>query len=217
MAYDLEEQEQLATLKAIWKQYGNLFSWAVIILLGTYAAWVQWGNYQSNQSGQASQLYDEVQKSIATKDNAKVQRASADLKEKFAGTAYASMAALAAAKSAFDAGDLKAAKAQLQWIVNTSKNDDYKALAKIRLAGILLDEKTYDEALAQLAGDFPVELQSEVADRKGDVYVAMVKLDDARKSYQLALDKMTEKSPGRELVQIKLDAIGGANASPISK
>ena len=217
MAYDHEEQEQLATLKSVWKQYGNAVTWVVIILLGAYAAWVQWGNYQSGQSAQASQLYDEVQKSVAAKDNAKVQRVSADLKEKFATTAYAPMAALVAAKNAFDVGDLKAAKAQLQWVVDAGKNDNYRSLAKIRLAGILLDEKSYDEAQKQLSGDFPAELQPELADRQGDIYVALNKIDDAKKSYQLALDKMTEKSPGRQLVQIKLDAIGGANASPVAK
>ena len=33
MAYDLEEQEQLATLKAFWKQYGNLIMTAVTVVL----------------------------------------------------------------------------------------------------------------------------------------------------------------------------------------
>ncbi|MFZ6691519.1 YfgM family protein [Undibacterium sp. SXout20W] len=210
MAYDLEEQEQLATLKAAWKQYGNLITWLLIIALVAYAAWMQWNSYQNNQSGQASQLYEELQKSVAAKDDAKVQRAANDLKEKFASTSYASMSALSAAKSAFDANDLKTAKAQLQWVIDTGKNDDYKALAKIRLAGIALDEKNYDAALMQLSGDFPLDLQAEVLDRKGDVLVAQAHVDEARKAYQAAIDKMTDKSPARQLVQVKLDAIGGS-------
>ena len=36
---DLEEQEQLDQLKAFWKQYGNLVSWVLIVVLGGYAAW----------------------------------------------------------------------------------------------------------------------------------------------------------------------------------
>jgi len=59
---------------------------------------------------------------------------------KFGGTAYAQMSALAAAKSAFEAGDLKNAKAQLQWVVEHG-SAEYKEIAKIRLAGVLLDEK----------------------------------------------------------------------------
>jgi len=210
MAYDLEEQEQLATLKAIWKQYGNLITWTLIVALSAYAAWTQWNNYQSNQSAQASQLYEEMQKSVAAKDDAKVQRAANDLKEKFATTSYASMAALVAAKSAFDANDLKAAKSQLQWVIDAGKNEEYKAFAKIRLSGVALDEKNYALALTQLSGEFPADLQAEVLDRKGDILVAQAKIDDARKAYQAALEKMTDKNPARQLVQIKLDAIGGS-------
>ena len=171
---------------------------------------MQWNNYQNNQSAQASQLYEEMQKSVTAKDNAKVQRAADDLKQKFGATSYASMSALIAAKSAFDANDLKAAKAQLQWLIDSGKNDEYKAIAKIRLAGIALDEKNYDGALNQLAGDFPEDLQSEVLDRKGDIYVAQANIEGARKAYQAAIDKMTDKSPARQVVQIKLDAIGGS-------
>ncbi|MBC3811196.1 YfgM family protein [Undibacterium aquatile] len=210
MAYDLEEQEQLATLKATWKQYGNLITWVLIIALAAYAGWMQWNNYQTNQAGQASQLYEELQKSVTAKDVAKIQRAVGDLKEKFPATSYASMAALVSAKTSFDANDLKSAKSQLQWVIDSGKGDEYKALAKIRLAGILLDEKLFDEALKQLSGEFPPELQADVADRKGDIFVAQAKLDDARKSYQVALDKATEKNSVKQLIQIKLDAIGGS-------
>jgi len=215
MAYDLEEQEQLATLKAVWKQYGNLITWTLIIALAAYAAWMQWNKYQNNQSGQASQLYEEMQKSVTAKDNTKVQRAADDLKQKFGATSYASMSALIAAKSAFDANDLKAAKAQLQWLIDSGKNDEYKAIAKIRLAGIALDEKNYDGALSQLAGDFPEDLQAEVLDRKGDIYVAQANIEGARKAYQAAIDKMTDKSPARQVVQIKLDAIGGSTTDAV--
>ena len=215
MAYDLEEQEQLATLKAVWKQYGNLITWTLIIALVAYAAWMQWNKYQNNQSGQASQLYEEMQKSVTAKDNTKVQRAADDLKQKFGATSYASMSTLIAAKSAFDANDLKAAKAQLQWLIDSGKNDEYKAIAKIRLAGIALDEKNYDGALSQLAGDFPEDLQAEVLDRKGDIYVAQANIEGARKAYQAAIDKMTDKSPVRQVVQIKLDAIGGSTTDAV--
>jgi predicted negative regulator of RcsB-dependent stress response len=49
-----------------------------------------------------------------------------------------------------------------------------------------------------------------VADRKGDVLVAQNKIAEARAAYQAALDAMDKKDPGRQLVQIKLDGIGGS-------
>jgi predicted negative regulator of RcsB-dependent stress response len=216
MAYDLEEQEQLDTLKAWWKQYGNLITWLLIVALSSFAAWTTWRNYQVSQSTQASQLYDELQKSILAKDNTKVQRAATDLIEKFTRTSYASMAALAAAKSAFELNDLKTAKTQLHWVIDHSSVEEYKALARIRLAGIALDEKAYDEGLSLLAGEFSADFAGNAFDRKGDLYVAQNKLTEARAAYQSALEKIKDKNPGRKLVQIKLDAIGGASESKVA-
>ena len=57
---DLEEQEQLDQLKAFWKQYGNLVTWALIVLLGAYAAWNGWNWYQRDQSVKAGAMFDEL-------------------------------------------------------------------------------------------------------------------------------------------------------------
>ncbi|MBP0599599.1 tetratricopeptide repeat protein [Herbaspirillum sp. LeCh32-8] len=209
MAYDLEEQEQLDSIKAWWAKYGNLVTWLVIIALAAYAGWTGWNTYQGRQAAQASVLYEEQQKSLAAKDNAKVQRAAADIQDKFSGTAYAEMSALVAAKSAFDANDGETAKKQLQWVVDHGRGAEYKAIAAVRLAGVLLDAKAYDEALKVLSGDFPAQFAGAVADRKGDVLLAQGKRDDARAAYKLALEKTESKDPGRQLIQIKLDAIGG--------
>lgn len=210
MAYDLEEQEQLASIKAWWSKYGNLLTWVLIIALAAYAAWTGWNTYLNNQSQQASQLYDEQLRAVEAKDNAKVLRAATDMQEKFSSTAYAQMSALVSAKTAFDANDAETAKKQLQWVIDHGRDAEYKAIASIRLAGLLLDAKAYDDALKLLAGDFPAQFAGAVADRKGDILVAQDKRDDARAAYQLALDKTDQRSPGRQLIQLKLDAIGGA-------
>jgi hypothetical protein len=44
MAYDLEEQEQLATIKAFWRQYGSLLLTAVTVVLLAIAGWRGRGN-----------------------------------------------------------------------------------------------------------------------------------------------------------------------------
>jgi predicted negative regulator of RcsB-dependent stress response len=112
--------------------------------------------------------------------------------------------------------DLKAAKNQLMWVQEHGKTAEFKSLAKIRLAGILLDEKSYDDALKLLAGEFPTEMASSVADRKGDILVAQNKREDARAAYQLALDKGTDKNPDRQLILLKLDALGGSLSKSIA-
>ncbi|MBC7573613.1 MAG: tetratricopeptide repeat protein [Herminiimonas sp.] len=214
MAYDLEEQEQLATMKAWWTQHGNLVTWLLIAALAVYAGWSGWNYYQRNQAVQAGQLFDELQKAVTAKDNVKVQRAAQDMEEKFPRTAYAQMTGLTAAKSAFDSNDLKTAKLQLQWVIDHAADEEYKAVAKVRLAGVLLDEKAYDDGLKLLVTDFPKAFAGLVADRKGDLLGAQNKLPEARASYEAALAAMEPRNPGRQLIQLKLDALGAAPASP---
>ncbi len=214
MAYDLEEQEQLADLKAFWAKYGNLITWSLTIVLAAYAAYNYYNYDLRNKATQASGLYAEMQK--ASSDNAKVQRIAGDLANNFGRTAYAPMGALLAAKSAFDANDLKTAKTQLQWVIEHG-NDEYKSIAKLRLSGVLLDEKAFDEAAKLLATDFLPQFAGAVEDRKGDLFVAQNKTADARKAYQAALDAADKKNPGRQLIQLKLDALGGAAPAPAPK
>jgi predicted negative regulator of RcsB-dependent stress response len=213
MAYDLEEQEQIESLKDWWRRYGNLLTWVLIAAMAAYAGWSGWNYYQRSQAAQAGQLYEELGKAVDAKDTPRVMRAAADMREKFGRTAYAEMAALIAAKAAFDANDLAGAKANLQWVMDSGRDEEYRAIARIRLAGVLLDEKAYDEGLKVLAADVPAAFAGPVADRRGDLLMAQNKIAEARTAYQEALQKSDARSPGRQLIQLKLDAIGGAKAA----
>mgnify|MGYP004614262281 CR=1 FL=1 len=154
MAYDLEEQEQLESLKRWWKKHGNWITWVLIAVLGCYAVYAYWGYYQRKQTAQASQLYYEMQNAVMSDDNERALRVAKDTQEKFGRTAYAPMVTLVAAKMAYEENKVDVAKTQLQWVVDNAKQDGYKAIARLRLAGILLDEKAYEAetAFGRLSG-----------------------------------------------------------------
>lgn len=221
--YDLEEQEQLAEIKAWWKQHGNLVTGIVTAAAIGVIAWQVWNWYQRNQTAQASVVYSVLQKAVLEKDSQRAKVASGELLAKFGGTTYAPLGALTAAKAMFDAGDLKTAKAQLLWVVENGKGE-LRDLARLRLAAVLLDERAYDEALKQLdggAGGFSVRF----AETRGDVLAAQGKKAEARSAYQAALAKLEEvdasgkgknslqdkqaNAPYREMVRQKLDSLGG--------
>lgn len=213
MAYDLEEQEQIAQLKGWWKDHGSKVLMAIIVVAAAVSAWRGWEWYQRNQSVQASALYEQLVKGAAAGDAKAVRDAAGSLFEGYAGSMYASMAALTAAKFNFERNDLKAAKLQLQWAVDKGRTDELRDLARLRLAGLLVDEKAYDEALKLLEAKHAEAFAPQYAVMKGDVLVAKNQAAEAKAAYKLALEKADkDKKQGgafRESVQVRLDALGG--------
>jgi predicted negative regulator of RcsB-dependent stress response len=205
---DLEEQEQLDQIKAFWSQYGNMISAALIIVFGTIAAYNGYNYWQRSQALQASSMYDEVERAVKAGDAVKVERAFADMKDKFGSTVYAQQAALLAARSLQDKGNTDAAKAALGWVAEKSGDESYKAVAKLRLAGLLMESKSYDDALKQTEGSFSKEFAALVADRRGDIYMAQGKKAEAKLEYEKAYKAFEERAEYRRLVEVKLNALG---------
>ena len=145
MAYDLEEQEQLDEFKAWWKKNGKMATNLVLALVVAYAAWQAYGYFQNKKAVEASGLYQTLVVTDLTK-TAEIKAQSAKLMEDFSGTPYAGRAAVFAAKANFAANDSKSAKAQLEWAIKNAKESAVKAIAGLQLAGILFEEKSYDDA-----------------------------------------------------------------------
>ncbi len=211
--YDLEEQEQIDSLKTWWKMYGNLVSGVVVAISVGVIGWQGWNWYQRGQVAQASAIYAVLEQGAALRDGQKVKAAAGELAEKFGSTSYAWLGALVAARQSFDAGDLKTARAQLSWAVENAK-DEVRDLARLRLAAVLLDEKAYDEALKQLEAAHDAAFAARFLELKGDVLAAQGKVPEARAAYKAALDKGEVREgrggAGRELLRQKLDSLGGA-------
>jgi predicted negative regulator of RcsB-dependent stress response len=205
---DLEEQEQLDQLKHFWNTYGNLITWTLIVVFGAFAAWNGWNYWQRNQAAQASAMYEEVERAASGGDAARLERVFGDMKDKYGGTTYAHQAGLLAAKAFADTGKTDAAKTALAWVADKASDDGYRAIAHLRLAGILADAKAYDDALKQLAGDFPAQFEPLAADRRGDIYSLQGKKAEAKAEYLKAWKGMEERSEYRRLVEVKLAALG---------
>ena len=205
---DLEEQEQLDQLKHFWKQYGNLITWILIVVLGAFAAWNIYQRWQLSQASQAAALFDEVDRVVKAGDVTKVDRVFADMKDKFPGTTYAQQAGLMVAKTYFEAAKPDEAKAALNWVAEKSSDDGYQAIARLRLAGVFVESKAYDDALKQLGGVFPSEFAALVSDRKGDIYLLQGKKSEAKAEFEKAFKAFDALADYRQLVEFKLNSLG---------
>ena len=216
MPLDLEEQEQLDQLKAFWQKYRNLITGVVTAALFAYAAYSGYQWWRNSQALEASKLYETMVGAIAKGDKDQTLRAADDLQKDYAGTPYAPMSSLIAARIAADAGDNAKALDYLRWAAKNASNDGYLALAKLRLVSQLIEqgsEKDFAEA-DQILKDKPVAgFEALWLERRGDWYLAQKKNAEAKASYQdawKALDQAKEfPEEARRLLKVKLDAVGG--------
>jgi predicted negative regulator of RcsB-dependent stress response len=221
-AYDLEEQEQLEELKTWWKMHGNLVTAVVTAAALAVLGWQGWNWWQRNQSAQASGLYGGLQQAASQKDAKRAREMAGELIDKFSGTYYAGLGALISAKAQVEGGDIKTARAQLAWAAENAKDNAVRDLARLRLAALLLDDKAYDEALKQLAAEPAPALLPRFNEIRGDILAVQGKAAEAKSAYEAALAKLdaaakdageaegARRGPYREVLQLKLDALGGA-------
>ena len=226
--YDLEEQEQIAALRGWWRQYGG---WATGLLLAIamgWLGWYGWQTYQKTQNAEASRVFLVLQQASAQQNTSQVKQAAGELVNQYPRSQFAALGALLAATTLESAGDPKSAEAQLVWVADNGK-DAVRGVARLRLAGIQMDQKDYDAALKTLSETAPAGFAARFDAARGDVYVAQGKLTEARASYDAALKNLeaggkdvtpnTEfagSEPGqllRRLVQEKRDALTNAAAA----
>ena len=210
---DLEEQEQLDSLKAFWKQHGNLVTWVLVVVLGGFAAWNGWGIYQRDQGAKAGAMFDEVDRAAQASDADVATRIFADMKSRYPRAAFTQQAGLVAARVAAEKGKLDDAQASLAWVADNAGESEYRAIARLRLAGLLLDAKKFDEALKQLDGIDAPDFAALAADRRGDVLMTQGKNEEAKASYLRAWNAMDPKIDYRRLVEAKLNILGALPAA----
>ncbi len=207
---DMQEQERVEALKTWLKDNGKWILLTLALTVGSFAAVRGWQFYQSNQASEAGILYAELEKQLNSNDPKRINDVAAAVMEKYQSTAYAPRAALLAAQVNIQARDVARAKSQLQWVVAHAGEDGLKYVARLKLASVLLDEKNYAEALTLLDAKAPESFVGLYADLKGDVLNAQGKMEEARAAYLQAFDKTDTNSQYRSLIQMKLDALGGA-------
>ena len=210
MAYDLQEQEQLEELKEWWNEYGNLVILGVALAALAIAGFQGWRYYRHSQSLAAVALYEQLEQAERVGDGRKARDIAGEIVAKYGATPYGAFAALSAARVSFEGGDLAEAKSQLTWVVEHARRDEIRDIARLRLAGVLLDEKNYGEALKLVETKPEESMTGLYADLKGDILLAQGKSADARNAYQLALDRSEAGSPYRATLQLKLDSLGDA-------
>lgn len=216
--YDLEEQEQIDELKTWWKMYGNLVTGIVVVAAAAVVGWQGWQRWQAGQAVEASQIFAGIEQSVVKRDPKQARQLAGELIDKYPRTPYAAMGALVSARFQLESDDAKNAKTQLEWVANNAKDDALRQLGQLRLAAVLADEKSYDEALKWLSAAPSGAFAPRFNDLRGDVLLQQGKTAEARAAYQAAIaalePQLADDASGQRgaylgLLKSKLETAGG--------
>lgn len=191
MEFETEEQ-QVEALKRWWAENGRSVILGVVLGAGGIFGWQAWGKYQLSQSEQASDVYSDTLDALAvdgTELDADALLVKVEsLKDDHAGSLYASMGSMAAARALVEKGDLDGAAEQLRWAIDKADQKEIRVIAKIRLARVLNANGKSDDALGMLPTDAGEEFTGLIEEARGDIYLAKNDLDSAREAYKKAID-----------------------------
>jgi len=212
--YDTEE-ESLEALKRWWKENGH----STIIGLGLGIAiilgWNYWQDHKKAQAEQASALYGQLIQAIGADKKDSAEKLAERIHEQYPKTEYAAYSGFFLAKLKVQQGDLAKAQAILKDIAAGS-NKELSNIAKIRQVRLMLASGEYEQGLQLINNVDPATSTSfsgNYDELVGDLYVALDRLDEARSSYQKALEN-GYRSP---LLQIKIDDLTAPEKVEIQK
>ncbi|BCX89484.1 hypothetical protein MIN45_P1857 [Methylomarinovum tepidoasis] len=213
MAAHLEEEAQVEQLKRWWKENGTSIIAGVILGLVAIFGWNAWQKHQRTQAEQASNLYQQMLDAVAEGQDDLTFGLAQRLTGEFASTAYADFARLLTARAAVDKGELPKAQAALESLLQETGDDNFRHLARLRLARVHLGAGKPQAALDVLTtadiGD-PGRFAGQYEELKGDALAALGKPKDAALAYRKA------QALGRdyEYLEMKLNDLGVAASKP---
>lgn len=205
---DLEEQEQIDDLKHFWNKYGSALTWVLIAALLTYSAYTGWQYWQRKQAAQASVLFETVERSVQSADQALLTRALSDMQDKFSSATYTQHASLMGAKFFAEHQAMDAAEKNLIWVKDHSSDEGLVSLARLRLSALAMESKKWDQAREVLKNSFPKAFEPLSLDRLGDIDLQEKKFEDAKNHFKEAWRTMSERDEYRPLIEVKLASLG---------
>lgn len=216
MALDAAEEENIEALKKWWDENGKPLLFFAIFVIGGYGAWLLWQNSQATDAEIASDLYEEVLSlaisepglPVTEQESLRILELFDQLKVDYSGSVYALYGALFAAQQLVNANDLDAAEDSLQWVLDNQQNGLFRQTdegliltTNLRLGRVILAKGESERALNLVNGIDPKAFEAGFAELRGDIYVTMGRIVDARDAY-IAAQQAGSSNDG---LRMKLD------------
>lgn len=204
---DLTDNEREEQLRRWWGENWLWIVGGVALGLALLGGWQYWQQTRVQSAEQDEASYLSVLEALGQNQMEQAVARAKELRDRRPGSPYADQADLALARMAVDRRELDDAAQRLRAVMEGSKDAELRAVARTRLARVLLEQGKHDEALALLdpagAGAFAA-LYREI---RGDAFAAKGDAKAAASEYEAALAAGEDAGIDRAFVELKRDAL----------
>jgi len=213
MSEYLSDEEQVARLKSVIKNYGSSVLTGGLLALTAYFGWNYWQNNQAADAAKASLQFQQLSQSSATvTDKASQSKFISEVQKlvkDYPSSASALMALWLQAKVTSQQGEWSSAeKALTQATEMKSPDEGLSAITWLRLAEVQTQEGKLDAALASLNHITLDAFTPSRDELKGDILVQKKDVNGAKQAYESAWAALTKRQTPRDLLKVKMTALG---------
>jgi predicted negative regulator of RcsB-dependent stress response len=209
MSTYITEEEQLANIKKWWGKYGTAVLLVLSLLLASTAGYRFWHWHEDNLTTQASNAYEHLMIAFSNQDNRQVEAYANQLTNEYSQTVYADAGQLIMAKLFIADEQYKKALDALKYVAANTKMASLAQVAKLRIVRLLIEQKEYNKALAELSAITTTTYTPVVNELKGDIYTATENYQEALRSYKKAIEETNAKGIGNLFLEMKTNEIMG--------
>ncbi|KTC64973.1 transmembrane protein (plasmid) [Legionella adelaidensis] len=213
MSVYMTEQEQIEAIKKWWQRYNGVITVIASLILLAIAGYKYWNWHQAKVAQEASNAYEHLIVAFSNQDNKGVRAYANQLLKEYNETVYADAARLTLAKLYTSREKYQDAITQLDYVAKHSKMTAFQQVAKIRMARILIADKSYDKALSELSQINDTAYSSVVNEIKGDVYAETGKYFEAIAAYRKAINEVQTQGMGNVFLEMKTNELAALTQS----
>ena len=206
MVYTATDKEQIDEIKKWWNDYGKAITVAVVVGLVIGFGWRYWNRYRAAEDNSASYMYQAQLQAAAHKQAGPVLAYAQQIRTKFGGTVYATMASFMAARVAVANKKYSDASTNLSWIIQKSSNPSFKQIARIRNARILVQMKEPALAMKVISTVDDKKYQPMIDSVKGEIYTAQGDAKAAEKAFKQAKSAYQAAGIQNPFIQLRLSS-----------
>lgn len=230
MAISAEEEETLDAIKRWWNESGKFIATGIAAIALCYFAWQFWIGSRASALAEASALYDQLAniavvepgQQVSSTERERAMQIVAELKSQHDGTIYALYGALFGARLAVEDDNLTLARQELEWLLANARDGLFNkteptllALARLRLARVLLADGQATEALTVISAAQQGALAAEFEELRGDIYLSQGQSELALAAYQAAVQTTLSPASAQAngispVLQLKLNELQGS-------